>query len=128
MKKQFILLKEIIPREIVIGDKKREIEVEKVSQGKIKISYKAVKGPGPKPFTFPEKIVLNKSLGEAIGLYLGDGKTTKLETDHAEFVSKDKELNLFALDFFRFLGCVTRGIPSESKVASSSIYNLFFIF
>jgi len=104
MERQSVFLENIIPKEIAIGNKVRKIEVEKLPEGEIKIFYKAVKGAGPKPFTFPEMIALDENLGAAIGLYLGDGKTTELEIRHSEYVSKDKELNLFMLKFFRYLG------------------------
>lgn len=104
MKAQSVFIKSIVPREIVMGDKTRRIRLEKVPKGKIKIFYRAVRGAGPKPFIFPEKIVLNKSLGEAIGLYVGDGKTTNLDRLHSDFVNKDQDLNLFMLKFFTLLG------------------------
>ena len=104
MENKSVFLESIIPKEIAIKDKIRKIEIEKLSGGKIRISYKAFKGAGPKPFTFPKRIALDENLGAAIGLYLGDGKTTELEKGHAEYVSKDKDLNLFMLDFFRHLG------------------------
>jgi predicted transcriptional regulator len=103
MNGQVIFIENIIPKEILISGKKVKIETEK-SKGKIKVFYKAIKGKGPKKFIFPESILVNGKLGEFIGLYVGDGKTTKNEIRHAEFVSKDKELNFLVLSFFKNLG------------------------
>lgn len=48
------------------------------------VTYRASKGKGPKPITFPKHIEVDEKLMEGIGLYLGDGDLNR----------KEKKINL----------------------------------
>ncbi|MFQ5648081.1 MAG: hypothetical protein ACE5FW_02485, partial [Candidatus Aenigmatarchaeota archaeon] len=98
-----ISIQDIVPKERVVGSKKREFKVEKVGNGKIKVSYDAIKGKGPKPFVFPKRVELNEKLAEAVGLYVGDGSFAG-HPGHSTFSNKDAELVKLMFDFFLGLG------------------------
>ncbi len=62
--------------------------------------YSGIGGSDPRPFILPKSVELNEEFAEALGLYLGDGKTTKKDTQHLEFSSKDYDIISFMLKFF----------------------------
>jgi hypothetical protein len=87
--------------------KDKELFIEELSNDKIKIFYKnervyrSIGGSDPRPFVLPKLIKLNEEFAEAIGLYLGDGKTTKNDMQHLEFSNKDYDIINFMLTFFK---------------------------
>ena len=72
----------------------------KVNNTHVKIYYvNKGRGSQPKPFIFPNKLVIDKEFMEAIGMYLGDGKLSKDQV-HLGFSSIDMDMSRFILDFF----------------------------
>jgi hypothetical protein len=90
---------------------KETIIVEDLSDARVKIWYRnkrkfrKIGASDPRPFVMPKFIELDVELAEAIGLYLGDGKTTQNDSQHLDFSSKDSDIIIFMLNFFtnRFL-------------------------
>ncbi len=84
----------------------KELIIENLPDDKVKIwyrnkrAYRSIGGSDPRPFILPKSIELDQEFAEAIGLYLGDGKTTKKDTQHLEFSNKDHDIVNFMLNFF----------------------------
>jgi hypothetical protein len=75
---------------------------EELDDGKAMINYTASRGNyNRKNFILPGDIPVDKRFVEAIALYLGDGDYNKINKAHLSFVSKDKELVAFFLNFLR---------------------------
>ena len=103
MSKNIINIEEIVPKERIIGSKRRFFRIEKVGNGKAKVYYDPIRGNRAKAFVFPENIELTEKLSEAIGLYVGDG-SFRGNDSHSTFSNKDSELVKHIFDFFLHLG------------------------
>lgn len=85
---------------------KEGLVIEELPEDKVEIWYKnkrmyrKIGGTDPRPFILPRLIELDEEFAEAIGLYLGDGKTTESDTHHLDFVNKDCDIIVFMLNFF----------------------------
>lgn len=85
---------------------KEELVIEDLPEDKVKIWYKnkrmyrKIGGTDPRPFILPKLIELDEEFAEALGLYLGDGKTTQNDTQHLAFANKDYDIIIFMLSFF----------------------------
>jgi len=85
---------------------KETIIVEDLSDARVKIWYRnkrkfrKIGASDPRPFVMPKFIELDVELAEAIGLYLGDGKTTQNDSQHLDFSSKDSDILHFMVTFF----------------------------
>ena len=85
---------------------KEELVIEELPEDKVEIWYKnkrmyrKIGGTDPIPFILPKLIELDEEFAEAIGLYLGDGKTTESDTQHLDFANKDCDIIIFMLSFF----------------------------
>lgn len=85
---------------------KDKLVIDKLPEDKIKIwyrnkrLYRKIGGTDPRPFILPKLVELDEEFAEAIGLYLGDGKTTVNDTRHLDFSSKDSDILSFMLSFF----------------------------
>jgi len=86
--------------------KDKELILEELPNNKVKIWYKnermyrSIGGTDPRPFVLSKSMELDEGFAEAIGLYLGDGKTTKNDMRHLDFASKDYDIVIFMLNFF----------------------------
>ncbi|MBI1979114.1 MAG: LAGLIDADG family homing endonuclease [Candidatus Aenigmarchaeota archaeon] len=95
---------------------KDKLIIDELPEDKVKIWYKnkrmyrKIGGTDPRPFILPMSINLDEEFAEAVGLYLGDGKTTENDAQHLEFSNKDPDIIIFMLDFFiyRFLVSLDR--------------------
>lgn len=103
MEESYLVLRDIIPKERIVGSNRREIQVKDIDNDKIRVWYSPIKGNGAKPFNFPRKIKLEGRLAEAVGLYIGDG-SLKGSPSHSSFSNKDNDLVKFMVDFFLELG------------------------
>lgn len=75
---------------------------EELDDDKLIVNYTASRGNyNRKSFIFPIVIPVDKRFVEALALYLGDGDFNKINKAHLGFVSKDKELVVFFLNFLR---------------------------
>lgn len=85
---------------------KEELVIEELPEGKVEIwyrnkrMYRKIGGTDPRPFILPKLIDLDEEFAEAIGLYLGDGKTTVNDAQHLDFSNKDCDIIIFMLRFF----------------------------
>ncbi len=76
--------------------------VKELKNNKIKVNYIAKRGNyNRKSFIFPKKILIDEKFVEALALYLGDGDFNNKDKRHLTFVSKDKDLVGFFLNFLR---------------------------
>lgn len=87
--------------------KDKELFIEELPEDKVKIWYKnkrmfrSIGASDPAPFVMPKSIEFDERSAEAIGMYLGDGKTTKNDIRHIDFASKDYDMLVFMLNFFK---------------------------
>jgi len=107
--------------------KDKELFIENLPDDRIKVwyrnkrTYRSIGGSDPKPFILPKSIELNEEFVEVVGLYLGDGKTTKKDTQHLDFSSKDHDIISFMLKFFisKFLvGLTNMTITIKHKIGN----------
>jgi len=80
--------------------KDKKLVIEHLSEDRIKVWYPA-KGRGPNPFVFQRIVKFDEEFAEAVGMYLGDGKTTKNDLTHTAIATMDEDVGKFIFDFFR---------------------------
>lgn len=103
--------------------KDKDLFIEELPENKVKIWYKnerifrSIGASDPAPFVLMKSIELDEKFAEAVGMYLGDGKTTKNDTAHIDFVSKDCDMLVFMLNFF-----MNKFLVSLSKLTISIKY------
>lgn len=83
--------------------KDKEVLIKKLPSDKIEISYKNI-GYRTSNHLFslilPKNIILDEEFSEAIGVYLGDGMTSKNTTSSVQITNKDIDICLFMINFF----------------------------
>src|SRR3972149_4829509 len=81
--------------------KDKDLFIKNLPKDKVKIWYKnRNSNSSPNPFILPKIIELDEQFTESIGMYLGDGKTTKHDMHHLDFVNKDYDILRFMFEFF----------------------------
>ena len=84
--------------------KDKEVLIKKLPAGKIEISYKNIGYRTSNrlfPVVLPRSIEIDKEFSEAIGLYLGDGMTSKNTITMVQFTNKDFDICRFMIEFFK---------------------------
>jgi len=84
--------------------KDKEVLIKKLPAGKIEISYKNIGYRTSNrlfPVALPRSIEIDKEFSEAIGLYLGDGMTSKNTIAMVQFTNKDCDICHFMIEFFK---------------------------